>query len=100
MEFRFWVKSNREWVRWRLVDFFPKTQYWNPAPLPINLSVLFQVDHTYDRSFVMNQLTELEELLVNLIQPHLTDKSVGRVDQVSDVLGVFLGRRGLGKEKK
>ena len=44
---------------------------------------IYQVDHTYDRSFVMKQLQELEELLVNLIQPHLTDKSVGRVDQVS-----------------
>ena len=30
----------------------------------------------------MKQLGELEDLLINLIQPHLTDKSIGRVDQV------------------
>ena len=41
-----------------------------------------QVDHTYDRSFLIKHLTELENLLKNLIMPHLTEKSVGRVEQV------------------
>jgi len=58
----------------------------------MTLVSFYQVDHTYDRSFVMKQLQELEELLVNLIQPHLTDKSVGRVDQIFNVVktGDFL----------
>ena len=42
-----------------------------------------QVDHTYDRSFIIKYLGELESLLVNLINRHLTDKSVTRVEQVS-----------------
>jgi len=58
----------------------------------MTLISFFQVDHTYDRMFVMKQLVELEELLINLIQPHLTDKSVGRVDQIFTVVktGEFL----------
>jgi len=58
----------------------------------MTLISFYQVDHTYDRTFVMKQLEELEELLVNLIQPHLTDKSVGRVDQIFTVVktGDFL----------
>ena len=47
---------------------------------------MLQVDHTYDRLYVIQQLGELEELLVQLIQPHLTNKSVARIDQV----GVFI----------
>jgi len=58
----------------------------------MTLVSFYQVDHTYDRLFVMKQLNELEELLINLIQPHLTDKSVGRVDQIFTVVktGEFL----------
>ena len=41
-----------------------------------------QVDHTYDRLFLVKFLTELETLLKDLIRPHLTEKSVGRVEQV------------------
>ena len=41
-----------------------------------------QVDHTYDRLFLVKYLTELETLLKNLIRPHLTEKSVARVEQV------------------
>ena len=46
------------------------------------LITFYQVDHTYDRSFLIKYLTELETLLKNLIKPHLTEKSVGRVEQV------------------
>ena len=42
-----------------------------------------QVDHTYDRSFIIKYLSELESLLVSLINRHLTDKSLTRVEQVS-----------------
>ena len=50
---------------------------------------MLQVDHTYDRIYVMQQFQELEELLLNLILPHLTDKSVGRVDQVRTSFGLY-----------
>jgi len=58
----------------------------------MTLVSFYQVDHTYDRLFVIKQFNELEELLINLIQPHLTDKSVGRVDQIFTVVktGEFL----------
>ena len=47
------------------------------------LITFYQVDHTYDRLFLIKYLTELETLLKNLIRPHLTEKSVSRVEQVS-----------------
>lgn len=58
----------------------------------MTLVSFYQVDHTYDRLFVIKQLKDLEELLINLIQPHLTDKSLGRVDQIFTVVktGEFL----------
>ena len=46
------------------------------------LITFYEVDHTYDRSFLVKYLTDLETLLKNLIRPHLTEKSVGRVEQV------------------
>ena len=42
----------------------------------------YQVDHTYDRLFLVKYLPELETVLKNLTRPHLTEKSVGRVEQV------------------
>eukprot|EP00091_Calanus_sinicus_P017431 TRINITY_DN37676_c0_g1_i1.p1 TRINITY_DN37676_c0_g1~~TRINITY_DN37676_c0_g1_i1.p1 ORF type:complete len:148 (-),score=62.66 TRINITY_DN37676_c0_g1_i1:206-601(-) len=45
-----------------------------------------QVDHTYDRLFLVKYLTELETLLKNLIRPHLTEKSVGRIEQIFGVV--------------
>ena len=46
----------------------------------------YEVDHTYDRNFVIKYLTELETLLKNLIINHLTDKSVARVEQIFGVV--------------
>ena len=48
----------------------------------MTLISFYQVDHTFDRSFVIKYLTELESLLKALITRHLTEKSVGRVEQV------------------
>lgn len=60
--------------------------------ISMTLVSFFQVDHTYDRLYVIQQLGELEELLVQLIQPHLTNKSVARIDQIFTVVktGEFL----------
>ena len=51
----------------------------------MTLISFYQVDHTFDRSFVIKYLTELESLLKALITRHLTEKSVGRGEQVGDL---------------
>lgn len=58
----------------------------------MTLISFYQVDHTYDRNFVIKYLTELEALLKSLISRHLTEKSVGRVEQIFGVVktGEFL----------
>jgi len=52
----------------------------------MTLISFYQVDHTYDRNFVIKYMTELETLLKKLISNHLTDKSVGRVTQIFGVV--------------
>lgn len=42
----------------------------------------FECDFTFDKSFLMSKMSQLEELLKGLVAPHLTDKSVQRVEQV------------------
>ena len=54
--------------------------------IAMTLISFYQVDHTYDRNFVIKYLTELEMLLKNLIRDHLTEKSVGRVEQIFEVV--------------
>jgi len=58
----------------------------NLRTIAMTLISFYQVDHTYDRNFVIKYLTELETLLKNLIGAHLTDKSVGRVEQIFGVV--------------
>lgn len=60
--------------------------------IAMTLVSFYQVDHTYDRSFIIKYLGELESLLVSLINRHLTDKSVTRVEQIFSVVktGDFL----------
>jgi len=58
----------------------------NLRAVAMTLISFYQVDFTYDRNFVIKYLTELETLLKNLIGAHLTDKSVGRVEQIFGVV--------------
>ena len=58
----------------------------NLRAVAMTLISFYQVDFTYDRNFVIKYLTELETLLKNLISNHLTDKSVGRVEQIFGVV--------------
>jgi len=58
----------------------------NLRAVAMTLISFYQVDFTYDRNFVIKYLTELEKLLKNLIGAHLTDKSVGRVEQIFGVV--------------
>ena len=52
----------------------------------MTLVSFFEVDHTYDKNFLVTNLTELETLLKNLITKHLTEKSVSRVEQIFGVV--------------
>ena len=52
----------------------------------MTLISFYEVDHTYDRNFVIKYLSELETLLKKLISNHLTDKSVSRVEQIFGVV--------------
>jgi len=58
----------------------------------MTLISFYQVEHTFDRGFVIKYLTELEALLKTLIARHLTEKSVARVEQIFGVVktGEFL----------
>ena len=58
----------------------------NLRTVAMTLISFYEVDHTYDRNFVIKYLTELETLLKNLITNHLTDKSVSRVEQIFGVV--------------
>ena len=58
----------------------------NLRTIAMTLISFFEVDHTYDRNFVIKYLTELETLLKKLITKHLTDKSVSRVEQIFGVV--------------
>jgi len=52
----------------------------------MTLVSFYQVDHTFDRNFLIKYLTELETLLKKLISRHLTEKSVSRVEQIFGVV--------------
>ena len=58
----------------------------NLRTVAMTLISFYQVDHTYDRNFMIKYLTDLETLLKNLIKNHLTEKSVGRVEQIFGVM--------------
>merc|ERR1712223_999579 len=58
----------------------------NLRTIAMTLISFFEVDHTYDRNFVIKYLTELETLLKKLITKHLTEKSVSRVEQIFGVV--------------
>jgi len=52
----------------------------------MTLVSFYQVDHTFDRTFLIKYLTELETLLKKLIAKHLTEKSTSRVEQIFGVV--------------
>lgn len=54
----------------------------NLRTIAMTMISFYQVDHSYDRQFIIKYLTDLENVLKTLIKPHLTENSVGRVDQV------------------
>lgn len=41
-----------------------------------------QVEFSYDRAFLVKQLNKCKSLVIDLVSRHLTDKSLGRVENV------------------
>ena len=58
----------------------------NLRTVAMTLVSFFEVDHTYDRAFVIKYLSELETMLRKLISAHLTEKSVSRIEQIFGVV--------------
>ena len=58
----------------------------NLRTVALSLISFFEVDHTYDRAFVIKYLSDLEAMLKKLINAHLTEKSVSRVQQIFEVV--------------
>ena len=54
--------------------------------IAMTLVSFFEVEHTYDKTFLVTYLAELESLLKSLITKHLTEKSVSRVEQIFGVV--------------
>ena len=52
----------------------------------MTLVTFYQVDHTFDKVFLIKYFTELENMLKTLVRLHLTEKSVTRVEQIFEVL--------------
>nr|CAG4646660.1 EOG090X0GLS [Macrothrix elegans] len=42
----------------------------------------YEVDFSYDQKFLLQLLTDCRNLLKQIVQPHLTDKSLGRIEMV------------------
>lgn len=45
------------------------------------------MDFTYDLAYLQNSIKESQSALKSIVQPHLTDKSLGRIDEVFDFFG-------------
>ena len=44
----------------------------------------YEVDFSYDRSYLQSAIAECRTLLTNLVKNHLTPKSLGRIDNIFD----------------
>lgn len=47
----------------------------------------YEVDYSYDRMFLMKHLGECQAALSSIVQRHLTEKSLSRVQHVFQILG-------------
>lgn len=56
----------------------------NLRTVAMTLISFHQVDHTYDLAFLIGYLEDLKRDLRALARPHLTDKSVSRINHVMD----------------
>eukprot|EP00096_Caligus_rogercresseyi_P003253 TRINITY_DN1599_c0_g1_i2.p1 TRINITY_DN1599_c0_g1~~TRINITY_DN1599_c0_g1_i2.p1 ORF type:complete len:212 (-),score=66.50 TRINITY_DN1599_c0_g1_i2:51-626(-) len=59
----------------------------NLRTIMMTLISFYQVDHTYDKAFIVCHLSELKSQLQSLVKPHLTEKSLGRIDNIMEFFG-------------
>ncbi|XP_037080688.1 tumor necrosis factor alpha-induced protein 8-like protein [Pollicipes pollicipes] len=47
----------------------------------------YEIDFTYDQSFITQSLADMKSILLKLVERHLTDKTVTRIDSVFGFFG-------------
>lgn len=47
----------------------------------------YEVDYSFDKTFLSKIMLDCSELIKDLIKPHLTEKTIGRVDNVFNFFG-------------
>lgn len=52
--------------------------------LQMTITSFHEVDFSYDRAFLQPKITEIHKMLKELVERHLTDKSLSRIDEVFD----------------
>lgn len=53
----------------------------------LSIISFYEVDFTYDLAYLQNSIKESQAALKSIVQPHLTDKSLARIDEVFDFFG-------------
>ncbi|KAH8309619.1 hypothetical protein KR059_012391 [Drosophila kikkawai] len=59
--------------------FFQNTQ--------LSIISFYEVDFTFDLAYLQKSIAESHVALKSIVQPHLTEKSLGRIDEVFDFFG-------------
>ncbi|KAH8372388.1 hypothetical protein KR093_011291 [Drosophila rubida] len=53
----------------------------------LSIISFYEVDFTFDLAYLQKSIQESHVALRSIVQPHLTDKSLGRIDEVFDFFG-------------
>ncbi|XP_023036787.1 tumor necrosis factor alpha-induced protein 8-like protein isoform X3 [Drosophila tropicalis] len=66
-----------------------KAEYFKRKFQKTQLSIIsfYEVDFTFDLNYLQESIAESHKALKSIVQPHLTEKSLGRIDEVFDFFG-------------
>ncbi|XP_017839927.1 tumor necrosis factor alpha-induced protein 8-like protein isoform X2 [Drosophila busckii] len=53
----------------------------------LSIVSFYEVDFTFDLAYLQKSIRESHAALKSIVQPHLTDKSIGRIDDVFEFFG-------------
>ncbi|XP_016977069.1 tumor necrosis factor alpha-induced protein 8-like protein isoform X2 [Drosophila rhopaloa] len=53
----------------------------------LSIISFYEVDFTFDLAYLQKSIAESQVALKSIVQPHLTEKSLGRIDEVFDFFG-------------
>lgn len=53
----------------------------------LSIISFYEVDFTFDLPYLQKSIAESQVALKSIVQPHLTEKSLGRIDEVFDFFG-------------